>query len=627
MAEIKKDIKYINRDFAQFRTGLINFAKTYFSSTYNDFNESDPGMMFIEMSAWVGDVLSYYTDVNLKESFITHGEERANVYNHAIGRGYKPKNVIGASVDLEVYQLLPAKGSGTNVKPNFDYSLILQKDMVIKSELNSDVEFRTEEIIDYTFSSSYSTTAVTVYQTNDVTNEPTFYLLKKYVKANSGKVKDIQFGFTEPKEYDKVLINDTNIIRILSIIDSDGNTWYEVPYLAQDTVFESVENITANDPDYYMHRNSTPYLLKLIKTSRRFVTRFRADGKLEIQFGSGKSVDYDEELVPDPTLVGSALPGIINGVQSSFDPSNFLYTKTYGIAPSNTTLTISYLVGNSLKDNVRSGELTDITSYSHEFAGNNLDSGKMSTVLSSLSCVNKQPAAGAKNKEDIDEIVNNSLANFASQNRTVTGEDYVVRIYSMPAKYGAISKAYIAQDDMIYINRRDSGIVSNLLALNLYVLGYDHEGKLTTTNAAIKDNIKNYLSINRMLTDAVNIRDAFIVNIGVNFEVMTYTQFNSNEILLRCIDEMKKYFNIRQWQINQPILKSKVYTTLMGVEGVRAVNSITFNNLYNKDNGYSGNVYDLSIATEDGVVYPSMDPCIFEVKYPNKDIKGRVINY
>jgi hypothetical protein len=248
-------------------------------------------------------------------------------------------------------------------------------------------------------------------------------------------------------------------------------------------------------------------------------------------------------------------------------------------------------------------------------------------IKSSIAVNNPDPASGAKTAETLQDIKNNALANFAAQNRSVTREDYIIRAYSMPAKYGSVSKAYIVPDDQITQQSYETSRIPNPFALNMYVLGYNQSKQLVQLNQAIKENLKTYLNFYRILTDALNIKDAFIINIGVDFEISVLPNYNSNDVLLRCIAELKSYFDIDKWQINQPVVKSDISTTLANVKGVQSVIGVQFKNLYDTLQNYSGNVYDLTTATRNGVIYPSLDPSIFEVKFPNQDIRGRVVNY
>ena len=633
---VQKDVSLIGKDFGELRKNLIDFSKNYFPNTYNDFNESSPGMMFIEMASYVGDVLSFYTDTQLRESLLTNAEEKANLFNLATAYGYKPKNVVPASVTLDVFQLVPAIGSGDEVRPDYDYALRISSGMQVGSDEFSNVQFNTTTAVDFSFSSSFNPTEVSVYQIDENTNEPIYYLLKKQVKATSGTVSTRTFTFGTPKIYDKIRIQDDSIIKIKSITDEDGDVWTEVPYLAQETVFEQIENNSDNGGDLSQYNGESPFLLQLNRVPKRFITRFEDSTNLVIQFGAGISSNADEEIVPNPDNVGSALYTDNASLDQGIDPSNFLYTKTYGTAPSNTTLTVEYLVGNGIGDNVPAKDLIKIIGRTFENDNTvNLNTNTLRFVQNSLAVTNPTPAVGGRSKESDDEIRNNAMAYFAAQNRTVTREDYLMRCYALPPQFGSVAKAYIVQDYQIETKKTNGETISseipNPLALNLYVLGYDNTKKLTQLNLATKNNLRTYLSYYRSLTDAVNIKDAYIVNIAIEFDIIVLPDYNSNEVLLRCIDELKNYFNIDNWRVNEPINLSQIYVLLDGVKGVQTVprpdsEGVGGLQIYNKYNGnYSPNKYDLTLATKRGVIYPPKDPAIFEVKYPNVDIKGKVV--
>lgn len=625
MATTTKDISYLGKDFGQFRKNLIDFTKQYFPDTYTDFNESSPGMLFVELASYVGDVLSYYTDNNLKESFLNQATESGNVYDIARMLGYNAKNVVQSSVTLDIYQLVPAIGSSINVKPDFNYALSIQSGMRVKQK-NGLAKFRTIEPVNFEMSSSNNPTDVSIYETDHNTHTPTYFLLKKQVKAVSGDVRTSTFTFNDAIAYDKVVLPDVNIVDIISVTETDGDTWYEVPYLAQDTIFETIPNLVENDPDLAPYRASAPSLLKLKKTAKRFITRLRSDKKTELQFGSGVSSNNDEEIIPNPDNVGNGLIYLSKDVDVDIDPSNFLYTRSYGQAPANTILTVMYTVGNGVSDNVPSGTLTEIDSVKYLDNANTTNQGSLvNFIKSSVSVDNAVPASGGKTVDSLDDIKHSALANFATQNRLVTKEDYIIRCYSMPARFGSVSKAYIIPDDQISQNTKNK--IANPLAMNLYVLGFNENKQLTQLNNAIKTNLQTYIGYYRMLTDAVNIKDAFIINIGIDFKITVLPNYNSNEVLLKCISDLKDYFNIDKWQINQPILKYDIINIISNVKGVQAVMGITYKNLYDTDKGYSGNIYNLEHADRKGVIYPSLDPSIFEVKFPNTDIAGQVVTY
>ena len=625
--ETKKNISYLNKDFGQFRKNLIDFTKQYFPNTYNDFHESSPGMVFVELAAYVGDVLSYYTDTNLKESMLEQATERSNIYDIAKTLGYKPKNVVPAHVTLDIYQLLPAKGSGATVSPDFSFALNILSGLIV-NQTNGNAKFRTTDSVDFNYSSSLSPTEITVYEIDSVTKQPTYFLLKKQVEAVSGDIKQAEYSFGSPVAYDKILLPDTNIIEIISVTESDGDAWYEVPYLAQDTIFEEAVNLAENDPELSIYRANVPSLLKLKKTAKRYITRIRSDNKIELQFGSGVSEDHDAELIPNPKNVGNGLLSVRNEIDIDIDPSNFLYTKAYGQAPANTTLTIQYSVGTGLSDNVESNVLTKISEIKfNDDVNSSTNASALNFIKNTVTVNNPEAAAGARTADSLQDIKNNALANFATQARLVTREDYIIRTYSMPAKFGSIAKAYIIPDDQISQKDMQQSRIANPLAMNLYVLGFNQNKQLTHLNDAVKENLKTYLDHYRILTDAVNIKNAFIINIGIQFEITVLSNYNSNEVLLNCINAIKTYFSIDSWQINQPIIKSDLTNTLGSVHGVQNIVNVVFENLYDTEFNYSGNVYDLNASTKNGIIYPSLDPSIFELKFPDQDIKGRVVSH
>jgi hypothetical protein len=621
----KKEINYLGRDFSQFRDNLIEFAKSYFPNTYNDFNESSPGMMIMEMSSYIGDVLSYYTDYQFKETLLNEAAGKANVLSISRAMGYQSKNSIPAIVDLDVYIIIPAVDAGGSYAPDLRYALTVNEGMRVATEKG--IEFRTLEPANFAQTSSLSPTEITVYQINDQDKTPEFYLLKKSVKAIAGNLKTKTFNFGKAKRYDKIIIEEDNhdIVEVVSITDADDNTWREVPFLAQDIILEPISNVKDNDPDLYVYSDTAPYLLKPTKVPRRFITKFNSTNDLEIQFGSGVSDISDEELIPNPDNIGSALLGLQKQFDFPIDPSNFVYTKTYGLAPGNTTLTVKYTTGGGISSNVPAGTITEIIERAFTLDDELLDNVLVQNTKTSLAVINSKPASGGKSTETIDEIRQNALSLFSSQQRAVTKEDYLIRTYAMPPKFGAIAKAYITQDDNINTASVTKDRIPNPLALNLYTLGYTDSGKLTPLNDAIKHNLQNYIKQYRMLTDAVNIKDAFIINIGILFDIVTLPDYNSNEVLLKCIAKFKESFDVMKWKIGQPIIMSKLYVDLDRVEGVQTVQSIKIVNLFDPTSGYSGNVYSIKEATKDGIIYPSLDPSIFEVRYPDADIIGKVV--
>ena len=614
-----RDIKYINKDFSELRRSLIDYSKTYFPTTYNDFSPTSPGMLFMEQASYVGDVLSFYLDNQIQENFLQYARQPNNLYELSYMFGYKPNVTQVATTTVDFYQQVPFKLDGGTYLPDFDYSLFIPSNSTITSTLNNNIPFIVESPIDFSVSSSGDPTDVTVYSINDGTGNPDVFLLKKSRKAISSNIQTEEFSFNNPEQFTTINIEADNIVGILDIIDTDGNVWSEVDYLGQEMVFDSIKNTNVNDPNLSQYEGDTPYLLQLKKVQRRFATRVISATNLQIQFGSGTVNDSDEEITPNPDNVGLGLPFEKTKLNTAYSPSNFLFTKTYGIAPSATTLTVRYLTGGGVGANIDANTLTQLTA-SPTYLKYNLDPASANAFLNTLVVTNPIAADGGGDGDTIEEIRQNSSANFASQQRNVTQNDYLVRALSMPAKYGVVSKAYIEPTKAETLSAGESNSV-----LDLYVLSYNNQTQLTTASAALKSNITTYLSQYRMVNDAVNIKDAFVINFGVNFDIIVLPEYNSNEVLIQCINALRVYFAIDNWQINQPIILRDIYVLLDLIEGVQTVKEITFTNLVGEDIGYSQYSYSMEAATISNVVYPSLDPSIFEVKYPNTDIQGRVV--
>ena len=661
---VKCDVKYTNKDFASIRSGLIEFAKQYFPNTYNDFNEASPGMMLIEMMSYVGDNLSYYIDTQFKETLFAYAEEKKSVVTMAQSLGYKPLIISPSEGLVDVFQTVPSTGVGDNVRPDLNYGLTIPSGMEIINQ-NTSVKFRTLEDVNFKYSGSNDPLKVSIYE-QDSDGVPSKYLLKKQIKIKSGEIRTETFTFAAAKKYNSLVLSNPNVTEVISVSDSDGKNWTEVDFLAQDTVFTEVETNASNDPELAGFSDDTPYLLRLRKTAHRFTTFIRDDNKTELRFGAGVSDNEDEEIIPNPNMVGSNLPQHPSAYDRSYDPSNFLTTKAYGLAPSNTTLTVKYAIGGGVDHNSAKGDVNQISDISYSIDTDNLSSDLVDEAKASVAVTNPIPTTGGSSGETIREIRENALAFFKAQGRAVTKEDYIVRVYSLPAKFGKIAKAYVVQDEqlnqslqnVIYqtsdedstitqeqleqiqaqMNNQDNRI-PNPLALNLYVLGYDSAGRLTQLNAATKENLRVYLSRYRVLTDAINIKNAYIINIGLKINIITLAGYNKEEVILKVINNVKEFWKQDKWQINQPIVVQEISNVVAQTEGVAAVIPpqehqhvdnphglplVVFNR-YKTDLGYSGNIYDIGSATKNGVIYPSLDPSMFELKFPNTDIEVRVV--
>lgn len=616
----KKDIKYLNKDFNQLKQSLMDFAKVYYPNTYKDFSEASPGMMFIEMAAYVGDVMSYYIDYQFKESILINSEERQNIIDSARSLGYRTKVTTPSVTKLDVYQLIPSKTDETgSIVPDFSYSQIIKPGMTADSD--NGVSFITNLPVDFTVDTKNDPLEISVYQRNSA-GQPDFYALKKTVDASAGRILTKTVTVGDPTAFYRVEFSETNVIGIIDIYDSDGNRWHETDYLAQDLIPIDYENVFKNDTVMSKYRDTAPFLMRFLRTSRRFISGVNGDDTTFIEFGAGTNIKDDELVVPNVNTVSNQ--SIFRTENVSYDPANFLASKSFGQAPANTTLTIRYLVGGGIESNVNANSIRNITST--EFFGDitelsTLEQNLTETIRRSIKVNNPVPAVGGLASESNDVIRANALANYSSQNRAVTQQDYVVRTYSMPSKYGSIAKAYAIADQSI----DTSSVGYNPFAVNLYILCYNTQKKLIRSNPAIQENIKNYLNQYRMLTDAVNILDGYIINIGVEFGIIAYKNYNKRDVLNNCLTIVQQYFNIDNTQFGQPINLSRLELEISRVDGVQSVSYLKIKNLTAKDGDYSPYEYNISQATVNKIIYPSLDPAVFEVKFPTKDIVGKVL--
>jgi hypothetical protein len=642
-----KEVNYLAKNFSEFRQNLIEFAKSYYPNTYTDFNEASPGMMFMEMAAYVGDVLSFYIDNQFKENLLLVATEKQNVIQIAQALGYKPKLTAAATVEATIFQMVPALGSLRQYEPDKRFFLKVLTNSKFSTDTPPIQSFRSVEDVDFADPTNRSIRILS----RDINNAPTMYVVSKKIKLVSADTKVATFSFGSAQKFSKIELNEPNIIGIQSVVDSDGYTWHEVDYLGQDLLLEERTIQVRDDAGYLsestLETGSLPpaKLAILRRRPRRFATRINSSMKMELWFGSGTGeMDSDLVTLNSTQIANSKYNQVI--ANTSLDPSDFISSDTFGMAPANTTLTVTYLIGGGVQSNVSSNTINKVdlplvanTITDYQPAERNL----FSQIVASLAILNDEPARGGGNAEDVEEIRQNALAFFNAQNRVVTDKDYMVRSLAMPSKFGQISKVFVVRDEQInaigeqdpsnLVVNNDQDPYNNRIyvkdpvapnSINLYVLGYDSTGKLATLNTLVKKNLVKYLEQYRILTDDVNILDAFVVNIGVEFNIVVYRTYNMNDVVARCIDAIKEFFDIKKWQINQPIIMNDLRLVIGSVDGVQTVVDVLITNKYKFKDGrdYFEYRYPIEEAVVDDIVYPSLDPCIFEVRYPETDIVG-----
>jgi hypothetical protein len=558
------------------------------------------------MASYVGDVMSFYLDTQVQENFLLYAKEKENLYAQAYVMGYRPKASYASNAVVDIYQLVPSITNGSITTPDYiTYGVIIPENTTITST-STGTKFLTTQQVDFTDTGS---TEITFIDSN-------YYLFKKSVPAISAEIKETTINVGSNQKFATTTITDTNILQILNVTGSDGNQWYEVPYLAQSSIFKKTSNPTSGT-------DGVPYLLELQKSPRRFVSRILSDNTLQIEFGAGvRSIDKsDSQIIPTPDNIQTGVVPGISLLTNNYNEAGTFFTQEYGLVP-NGNLTVKYLVGGGVTSNVPANDLTTIDTTGVFFPGGG--GALNTTVLQSIVSSNFNPSSGGRNGDTSDEIRQNALYSYSTQLRAVTKDDYIVRALSMPSEYGTVAKAYISQD----FNQNPQQTVAtiqqnNPLALDLYILSYNSSKQLTTATTILKENLVTYLNQYRMVTDAINIRDAYYINIGLNFDIITLSGYANKDVITNCINVLKDHFNIDKWQINQPITLSDIQSKLLQVKGVQSVVKLE---IINKQGGnYSQYGYDIAGATKNGNIYPSLDPAIFEVRLPDVDIQGRVV--
>ena len=602
-------VSYLNKTFSDFKSSLLNYTKTYFPNTYNNFSDANPGALFIDLASYVGDVSSFYIDTQIQENFLLYAKEKENLYALSYMFGYRPKVSYASNVIVNIFQLIPSIIINGISAPDYSYAVIVPENTSITSR-STGTNFITIDKVDFSITDN---TTVSFIDSN-------YYLLTKSVKAISAEIKTTTLSFSGPQKFATSTINDTNILQILDVIDTQNNKWSEVPYLAQASMLMPITNPTAQS-------DGVPYLIDYQRVPRRFVSRFLSDNTLQLEFGAGVSNTSDDTLLPSPDNIQLGLIPGISTLLDGYNKANSFFTQEYGLAPSNTDLTIRYLIGGGIRSNVPSNDLTTIDKTNIQI-GVGLTGPLATQIIDSVASLNTLPSSGGKNGDEIEEIRSNALYAYQSQLRAVTREDYMVRALSLPSNYGNIAKVYVTQDAASEILPTPTVATMerrNPLSLDMYILAYDSNKKIISASTTLKQNLVTYINQYRMVTDAVNIKDAFYINIGVNFDIVVQSGYNNNDIITSCITALKDHFNIDKWTINQPVVMSNITSRLLKITGVQSVTKLE---IVNKQGGnYSQYAYDISGATRQGNIYPSVDPSIFEVRYPDSDIQGRVVPF
>ena len=634
---IPSNVNYTSKDFSTIKADLIEYTKSYFPNTYKDFNETSPGMMLIELSSYVGDVLSYYIDYNYKENILSTATEKRNVRRLAEFLGYKTANKTASIAKLKITTSIGVDSNG-----NPDYSAApasIGTGLQIKSNVDSELIFETTGEVDFTVSGSPDTPSISAPDL-DANGEASSYTLTRYVRAISGETKSKSFTVTSPTKFLELNLGVNNVVEILDVTDSSGQKWYEVDYLAQQRILkekhysdDSTRTTGYNQGEGISDNSliSIPYVMDYINTNKKFVQKFDQDSdSTKLMFGNGlyrynQTGSRQTSIFSAVEQTGLSLNGTsfssINATLNELIASNNL---NLGETPANTIMTVRYRVGGGNASNAQVGEITDVQ---------NAPAGVTITVT------NDEPSSGGTDGQTVDEIKHNASAFFSTQLRCVTREDYQSRILSMPAKFGNIAKTYVERLD-------DTG------GLIVSTLSYNQNRQLVSTSQLILQNLRTYIDKFRLINDQLDfgytindtIFSGYHVNFGVKFQVNSDRRINSTQVKLDVIDVIKDFFKIDKMQFRQSINLNDLQYNILGLDGVIGIKELRLfqrgndigvnrNLVYYRADGTLSNdgesgygfEYNFQNALVDGVIRPSVTPAVFELKNSNKDIYGKVI--
>jgi len=596
MPSRKTPIKYTSREFNSIRRDLVEHAKRYYPDTFKDFNEASFGSLMIDTVAYIGDIISFYLDYQVNESFMDSAIEYNNIIRLSRQMGYKYKSNPSSYGTVSIYAIIPANSTGLG--PDSAYLPVLRKGTELSS--TSGNTFILDEDVRFDDPANELVSA----RTDTATSLPSSYAVRAFGRIVSGifGVDRISIGSFE--RFKKVKLSSNNITEVLSVVDTEGNKYYEVEHLSQNTVYKEVVNKGDN-------KDTVASLMRPMIVPRRYVVE-RNENEIFLQFGYGGPSEIKNPSVAEPRNVVLQLNARDYITDKSFDPYKLLNSDKFGIAPANTSLTITYRTNTATNVNAAAGSVKNVIRPIIEFPDrSSLSDSKVNDIISSFESFNQEPINGDTTLPSSEEIKRRTIDHFATQNRAVTQLDYESLVYSMPEKFGSIKRCRIIRDpDSLRRN------------LNLYLLSENSSGKLTATNTTIKENIKVWLNRNKMISDTIDILDAKIVNIGIDFEIIADEEINRFQLLSDCIQVVKDLFLVTPF-IGEPFYITDIYSALNGVDGVVDTKRVEITK--KTGSSYSSTKFDLKEALSADGRYLSVPLNVaLELKFPDTDIKGAI---
>lgn len=601
---------YLARDFDGFRSVLLDYARQYYPDRIQDFSESSLGGLFLDLAAYVGDNMSFYLDHLYGELNSETVVETANIERALRSAGVPITGAATAVVTVDFYVEVPVLGDGTltpdpELVPTIEAGTTLQSDNGVEFTLIDNVQF---------WKSDPDTGQISVDPSVDVVNgrrvggNIVSKILKKGGLCTSGQQTSETISVGDFVPFRRIPLTQPDITQIVSVVDGLGNVYYEVDNLTHDVVYKNVLN-TSNKSDLVKD------VLKVIPAPYRFLREVSLNNRRStLIFGGGTADNLEDDIIPDPSEFSIPLPFSQTFSRVPINPNKMLQTATLGVCASNTVINVTYRFGGGLDHNVEPNTIRNITSLFVTFP-ENPDPGLQSQVRNTIEATNPERAAGGEDAPSPEELLALIPTIKNSQERIVTKEDLLSRVYTMPSNFGRVFRASVAKNP------------SNPLSARLYIVSRDSNNNLVTSPDALKINLKRYLNSYRMVSDAIDVMDAAIINLELFFQIVVDPSLNKSLLIQSIINDLSEQFDIGAFHIGQPIVISDVISTIFTKTGVIAVDSVKFNNLRGtvKNREYSPISFDVDINTKNQIIYPP-EGAIFEIKFPEINIVGRAVS-
>ena len=590
-------VNYTNRDFNSIKSDLEEHARRYYPDSYKDFSENTFGSYILDTVSYVGDMLSFYLDYQVNESFLETAVEYENVRRHVRNAGYKYTGRPAAFGMGTFYVIVPANTSGQG--PDVSLIPILNTGSEFKSVdgatfvLIEDVDFANpkNEIVAARFSNE--------------TGKPTDYAIRAHGQVKSTVLFRTEIDVGVFSRFKKIRVGSPSIAEIKSVRDTEGHDYYEVEHLAQDVIYINTTNPNAAS-------DGIPQIIKPKIVPRRYIMTQDETGTY-IQFGYGSDENITTTDIADPSQVSIKMTGRPFITDYSFDPTQLLDTNTLGVSPANTKLTILFYQNDSDSINVAAGSLNTTSVVSMEFPNDNgTRSDLQNSVRASLEVSNEQPIVGNTSAPSAEELRYRTYAARSAQMRSVTKNDYEAYIYMMPANFGSVKRAAVINDPSS-TNRR----------LSIYVISENEDGNLIESSSTLKENVKQWLNKNKMLNDNIDIYDAKILNIGFDYEIIVHPNKDKIEVLNSVQRKLQNELSNKMY-VGEPFYLTNIFNIINKVDGVIDTTKVT--PIIKSGTNYSSPAIGIDdIKSMDGTYMRAPRNVIFEIKFFNSDVRGSAV--